>query len=93
MAALRQVGFQCAMPGGSYFLYTPAPTAAGDRAFATAEDASQFLIREQSVCCVPWDDAGRNLRFAVTYQASDEAAEDALMSETVRRLGGLGLRF
>ncbi len=93
VVALRQVGFRCEMPGGSYFLYTPAPVAAGDRAFATAEDASQFLIREQSVCCVPWDDAGRCLRFAVTYQASDEAAEDALMGETVTRLGGLGLRF
>ena len=93
VAALRQVGFKCEMPGGTYFLYTAAPMAAGDRPFATAEDASQFLIREQSVCCVPWDDAGRCLRFAVTYQAADEAAEDALMGETVRRLGRLGLRF
>ncbi len=93
VAVLRHVGFQCEMPGGSYFLYAAAPTAAGDRAFATAEDASQFLIREQSVCCVPWDDAGRCLRFAVTYQAADEAAEDALMAETATRLGGLGLRF
>ncbi len=93
VAALRQVGFRCEMPGGTYFLYTDAPTAAGDRTFATAEDASQFLIREQSVCCVPWDDAGRCLRFSVTYQAADAAAEDLLMAETVKRLGGLGLRF
>ena len=58
-----------------------------------AEEASQFLIREQSVCCVPWDDAGPYLRFSVTYLAPDEAAEDALMAETVRRLTGLALRF
>ena len=93
VAALRQVGFKCDMPGGTYFLYAAAPVAAGGRTFATAEDASQFLIREQSVCCVPWDDAGRCLRFAVTYQAADESAEDALMAEAVARLGGLGLRF
>jgi LL-diaminopimelate aminotransferase len=93
VAVLRRVGFACEMPGGSYFLYAAAPVAAGDRPFATAEDASQFLIREQSVCCVPWDDAGRFLRFAVTYQAADEAAEDALMAETAARLGGLRLRF
>jgi LL-diaminopimelate aminotransferase len=42
---------------------------------------------------VPWDDAGAYLRFSVTYQAKDEAAEDALMAETVRRLKGLSLRF
>ncbi|HEY2786320.1 MAG TPA: LL-diaminopimelate aminotransferase [Fimbriiglobus sp.] len=93
VSALKQIGFQCSMPGGTYFLYVPAPVAAKDRSFVSAEEASQFLIREQSVCCVPWDDAGAYLRFSVTYTAADEAAEDALMAETVRRLGGLGLRF
>lgn len=93
VAALKQVGFQCAMPGGTYFLYAKAPAGAGDRTFATAEDASQYLIHEQSVCCVPWDDAGPYLRFSVTYIAADEAAEDALMAETVRRLKGMALRF
>jgi LL-diaminopimelate aminotransferase len=93
VAALKQVGFRCAMPGGTYFLYANAPMAAKDRTFANAEEASQFLIKEQSVCCVPWDDAGSYLRFSVTYTAADEAAEDALMAETVKRLGGVGLKF
>ncbi|HET6574566.1 MAG TPA: LL-diaminopimelate aminotransferase [Fimbriiglobus sp.] len=93
VAALRQVGFRCEMPGGTYFLYAKAPMSAGDRTFANAEEVSQYLIREQSVCCVPWDDAGPYLRFSVTYTAWDEAEEDALMGETVRRLKGLGLRF
>ena len=35
---------------------------------------------------MPWDDAGPYLRFSVTYEAADEAAEDALMAETERRL-------
>ena len=35
---------------------------------------------------MPWDDAGAYLRFSVTYEAADEAAEDALMAETERRL-------
>jgi LL-diaminopimelate aminotransferase len=45
------------------------------------------------VCCVPWNDAGAYLRFSVTYQATDDAAEDALMAETAHRLGRLKLRF
>ncbi len=81
------------MPGGTYFLYAAAPKAAGDRTFANAEEASQFLIHEQTVCCVPWDDAGAYLRFSVTYLAKDEAEEDALMAETVARLKGMNLRF
>jgi LL-diaminopimelate aminotransferase len=93
VAALQQVGFQARMPSGTYFLYARAPKAAAGRTFANAEEASQYLITEQSVCCVPWDDAGPFLRFSVTYIAADEAAEDALMAETVQRLGGLALQF
>jgi LL-diaminopimelate aminotransferase len=93
VAALKKVGFRCAMPGGTYFLYAAAPKGAGDRTFASAEEASQYLIHDQSVCCVPWDDAGAYLRFSVTYLAADEAVEDALMAETVSRLKGMGLRF
>jgi LL-diaminopimelate aminotransferase len=93
VAALQKVGFPCQMPGGTYFLYAKAPVAAAGREFKAAEEVSQFLIHEQSVCCVPWDDAGSYLRFSATYMAPDEAAEDALMTETVSRLGKLQLRF
>jgi LL-diaminopimelate aminotransferase len=54
---------------------------------------SQFLIQEQSVCCVPWDDAGPYLRFSVTYLAKDEKEEDELMMETVKRLTMLKLSW
>ncbi len=91
---LQACGFRCQMPGGTYFLYTPAPIgAAGGIAFENAEQASQYLITQQSIVTVPWDDAGPFLRFSVTYEAASEAEEDALMEETARRLEGLGLRF
>jgi LL-diaminopimelate aminotransferase len=93
VAALGKVGFEARMPGGTYFLYVRAPRSAAGRAFANAEEASQFLIEQQSVCCVPWDDAGAYLRFSVTYIARDDDEEDALMAETVARLGRLGLTF
>ncbi|MCG8450195.1 MAG: LL-diaminopimelate aminotransferase [Pirellulales bacterium] len=84
---LQRCGFQCQMPGGTYFLYTPAPKGLeGGPTFDDAEAASQYLITEQSICTVPWDDAGAYLRFSVTYEAADEAAEDALMAETESRL-------
>jgi LL-diaminopimelate aminotransferase len=93
VTALTRVGFQVKMPSGTYFLYAPAPTGCAGQTFTTAEEASQFLIGEQSVCCVPWDDAGAFLRFSVTYQAKDEDEENALMAQTVERLGKLRLRF
>jgi LL-diaminopimelate aminotransferase len=93
VGALTRVGFRARMPGGTYFLYVPAPSSALGRSFKNAEEASQFMIQEQSVCCVPWDDAGPYLRFSVTYLAHDEREEDRLMEETVERLASMKLRF
>src|SRR5216684_577683 len=93
VGVLKKVGFQAKMPGGTYFLYVRAPIGCGERTFTNAEAVSQFLIQEQSVCCVPWDDAGPFLRFSVTYLASDEKEEDELMHETVERLASLKLNW
>jgi LL-diaminopimelate aminotransferase len=91
---LRRCGFQCRMPGGTYFLYVPAPQGVrGGPTFPSAEEASQYLIAEHSICTVPWDDAGAFLRLSVTYEAPDESAEDALMAETQQRLQRIGLVF
>ncbi len=86
---LGRCGFSCKMPGGTYFLYTRSPKAfsgCGSIQFENAEACSQYLINEHSIITVPWDDAGPFLRFSVTYEATDEAAEDALMRETEARL-------
>lgn len=94
VAVLKKCGFSCEMPGGSYFLYTAAPKGiAGGPTFANAEEASQYLITQHSIVTVPWDDAGAALRFAVTYTAENEAAEDALMEETLKRIGNLKFVF
>ena len=42
---------------------------------------------------VAWEVAGPFLRLSVTYEAVDEAAEDALMAETRERLGRIKLEF
>jgi len=57
--------------------------------FSDAEAASQYLIREHSICTVPWDNAGAYLRFSLTYRAETEQAEDALMAEMKKRLSGV----
>lgn len=91
---LSHCGFDCQMPGGSYFLYTPAPRGAQDgQTFATAEDASQYLITQQSIVTVPWDEAGPYLRFSTTYEAATEEDEDALMQATLQRLAASKLLF
>lgn len=91
---LNDCGFQCKMPGGTYFLYTPSPAQAADgTTFANAEEATRYLIEQLGIVTVPWDDAGPNLRFSVTYVAENEAAEDALMEQTKQRLQQAGLKW
>lgn len=94
VASLNKFGFDCAVPGGTYFLYARVPKGLrGGRRFANAEEASQFLIAEQSVCTVPWDDAGSFLRFSVTYLVDGEEGEDALMKELEDRLAQIHFEF
>ena len=84
---LKRCGFECSMPGGTYFLYAKSPRGlASGTKFANAEEASQYMITQHSIVTVPWDDAGPYIRFSVTYEAADEAAEDALMRVTEERL-------
>lgn len=94
VAMMTRCGFQCKMPGGTYFLYTKSPTGLNDgTVFKNAEEASQYLITQLSIVTVPWDDAGAFLRLSVTYEAADEAAEDALMATAEERLRGCGPVF
>ncbi|MHC4886153.1 MAG: LL-diaminopimelate aminotransferase [Planctomycetota bacterium] len=92
--ALQSVGFDAQVPGGTYFMYMKAPTGIeGGPSFANGEEASQWLITEKSIVTVPWDDAGPHLRFSTTYFVEDEAGEDALMAELLRRLDGVKFTF
>lgn len=98
VAVLRQAGFDAHKPRGSFFLYTRAPRAAvradgGSVEFRNAEEVSQWLIGECLISTVPWDDAGAYLRFSVTFEAADEAAEERVLAEIGRRLGGVKLEF
>ncbi|MDR3109416.1 MAG: LL-diaminopimelate aminotransferase [Planctomycetaceae bacterium] len=94
VATLQELGFECELPGGTYFLYAKAPKAIeGGQTFNNAEEVSQYLIREHSICTVPWDDAGAYLRFSVTYVANDETAEDDLMTTLAERLDAVDFVF
>lgn len=95
--ALKRLGFETSKPKGSFFLYVRAPRAIvrdGRRVpFETAEDFSQFLIRERLISTVPWDDAGAYIRWSVTFQAAGESDERRVVAEVERRLSDLRLEF
>ncbi len=87
---LRALGFAVKKPRASFYLYVPAPLGIrGGPSFATAEDFSQWLLREKLISTVPWDDVGRYVRFSVTFEADTPEAEEALMAEVQRRLEGI----
>lgn len=91
---LQAAGFDAKKPKASFYLYVRAPKGVEDGpAFASAADFSEYLIKEQSISTVPWDDAGPFVRWSVTYEADDEADERRVMTELALRLGRLRFRF
>ncbi len=92
--ALTDCGFKASMPAGTFYLYVPAPKGIeGGPTFASAEELSQWLIKEKLISTVPWDDSGAYIRFSVTFAASGEADEKRAIDEIKNRLAGLKLIF
>ena len=88
---LKKVGFKAKKPKGSFFLYVAAPKSAKSAdgktvEFPTGEAFSQWMITENLISTVPWDDAGAYVRFSVTFAAKDEADETRVVAEIARRL-------
>jgi LL-diaminopimelate aminotransferase len=88
---LKQAGFKAKKPRGSFFLYVAAPKSATSAdgktvAFANAEAFSQWMITENLISTVPWDDAGAYVRFSVTFAAKDTEEEARVVAEIGRRL-------
>jgi LL-diaminopimelate aminotransferase len=95
---LRDAGFNAKKPKGSFFLYVAAPKAARQKngariEFKNAEEVSQWLITEKLISTVPWDEAGANLRFSVTFMAKNQADEKRVLSELGNRLTDVQFEF
>ena len=93
---LRGAGFAAEKPAGSFFLYTRAPRSASgakSQTFPNWESFSKWLIEEQLVSTVPWDEAGAYVRFSVTFTAKDNKDEDRVLADLSARLQPYQFQF
>jgi LL-diaminopimelate aminotransferase len=93
--ALSACGFSAAMPRGSFYLYVGAPKKAQktNTVFNSAEEVSEFFIKEAHISTVPWDDVGQYLRFSATFVAKNKDDEYRVIEEMKKRLKALELQF
>jgi LL-diaminopimelate aminotransferase len=93
VAILSKIGFKASMPDGTFYLYVEIPRGLKNgRNFESAEDFSQFLIREKLISTVPWDDVGYFVRFSATFEAGIEE-ENKILNEIELRLSDLDFVF
>jgi LL-diaminopimelate aminotransferase len=94
VSALNELGFNASKPKGSFYCYVKAPVGTEDgKVFATATEFSEFLIKEALISTVPWDDAGKYIRFSVTFEAENENEEILVITEMKERIKKLKLKF
>jgi LL-diaminopimelate aminotransferase len=92
--ALNDVGFDAKKPKGTFYCYVKAPAGTENGiAFDTASEFSEFLIKESLISTVPWDDAGKYIRFSVTFEADSPQKEKDVIDEMKERMKVLKLRF
>ncbi len=92
--ALNKVGFEAKKPKGAFYCYVKAPYGTNNgKLFNSATEFSEFLIRESLISTVPWDDAGKYVRFSVTFEADSIEKEKAVINEMKERMQLLNLKF
>ena len=92
--ALNESGFDARKPKGSFYCYVKAPVGTEDgKVFNSATEFSEFLIHESLISTVPWDDAGKFIRFSVTFEADSPQKEIEVINEMKERLIKLKLKF
>jgi LL-diaminopimelate aminotransferase len=92
--ALKDVGFDAKKPKGSFYCYVKAPAGTDDgKVFNTASEFSEFLITQSLISTVPWDDAGRYVRFSVTFEAESIQKERDVLNEMKERMQKLKFKF
>ena len=99
---LNRNGFHAHVPDGTFFLYARAPTGTKDgKIFTSAEKTSQYMLTQQGISTVPWDDVGAYIRFSATFDAGmghellegDPIADNKVFEKLDDRLGKLNLTF
>ena len=88
VSTLQGLGFPAKMPRGSFYLYVKIPKAVKNGPkFETAEDFTQWLIKDKLISAVPWDDVGNYVRFSATFVArSGIKDEERVLNEVENRL-------
>ena len=93
-AALQSAGFDAKLPGGTFYLFVPSPKGIKNgQKFETAEECSQYLIREKHISTVPEDTAGAYLRFSATFEGDGEEEEKRVTALMGERLGEIEFEF
>jgi LL-diaminopimelate aminotransferase len=92
--ALNELGFDAKKPKGSFYCYVKAPAGTTNgKVFNSASEFSEFLIHQSLISTVPWDDAGKFIRFSVTFEADTLKREKEVINEMKERMKKLGLKF
>jgi len=92
--ALNDIGFDASKPKGSFYIYVKAPSGTENgKIFKSASEFSEYLITEALISTVPWDDAGKYVRFSVTFEADSVQKEIEVINEMRKRMSSLKLKF
>jgi LL-diaminopimelate aminotransferase len=92
--ALNELGFDARKPKGAFYCYVKAPSGTENgKVFNSASEFSEFLIHESLISTVPWDDAGKFIRFSVTFEADSLQDEIDVINEMKKRMKILKLKF
>jgi LL-diaminopimelate aminotransferase len=87
-AILTAAGIPCQASPSTFYLYVQVPETFQGQRFKNAQAMTDYLIAQFGIITVPWDEAGPQLRFSMTFEVGtkDFADEDAVFAALESRL-------
>ena len=96
-SALQDLGLDASPSAGTFFLFIKTPKRASHNGttveFNSAAAFSEWLILEELISTVPWDEAGAHTRISLTFEADTKEKEHAVIQILKARLGKYTFSF
>lgn len=73
---LSSVGIVATRSAGTFYQYVAVPKEFHSRRFDSAQEFSNYLIRELGIVTVPWDDSGAFVRLSMTFEIAAQGFRD-----------------
>ena len=84
--SLKSLNLDVSMPKAGFYLYVKVPEYINSRKINSASEFAIFLLEQEQIFVIPYDNAGKFIRISVAFVAKNKQEEHQIINELKSRL-------